>query len=58
MTSDRCICPGDDSLAVREAIRKAEHIVELVDESHFIVSILRCVRCGQHFLTMFCERID
>jgi hypothetical protein len=29
-----------------------------VDESHFIVSILRCVRCGQHFLSLFCERID
>ena len=58
MTSDRCICPGDDSLAAGEAIRKTEHIVGLVDESHFIVSILRCVRCGQHFLSMFCERVD
>ncbi|MBI3916137.1 MAG: hypothetical protein HY322_03925 [Betaproteobacteria bacterium] len=58
MTSDRCICLGDDCLAAREAIRKAEHIVGLVDESHFIVSILRCVGCGQHFLSLFCERVD
>lgn len=58
MTSDRCICLGDDSLAAREAIRKAEHIVMLVEESHFGVSILRCVRCGQHFLSLFCERVD
>jgi hypothetical protein len=49
---------GDDCLAAKEAIRKAQHIAGLVDESHFIVSIRRCVRCGQHFLIMFCERID
>jgi len=30
----------------------------LVDESHFGASILRCVRCGQHFLSLFCERVD
>ena len=58
MTSNQCICLGDDSLAAREAIRKAKHIVELVDESHFVVSILRCIRCGQHFLSLFCERVD
>lgn len=58
MTSDSCVCLGNDSLAAIEAIRKAEHIAELVDESHFIVSIRRCVRCGQHFLSMFCERVD
>jgi hypothetical protein len=58
MTSAPCICVGDDSLAAREAIRKAKHIAELVDESHFGVSILRCVRCERHFLSMFCERVD
>ena len=58
LTFDRCICIGDDGLAAREAIRKAQHIAELVGESHFGVSILRCVRCGQHFLSMFCERVD
>jgi len=58
MTSDPCLCVGDDSVVAREAIRKTKHIAELVDESHFGVSILRCVRCGQHFLSMFCERVD
>ncbi len=58
MTSDPCPCLGDDSLAAREAIRKTKHIAELVDESHFGVSIARSVRCGQHFLSLFCERVD
>jgi hypothetical protein len=58
MTSDRCVCLGDDSLAAKEAIRKTEHIATLVDESHFGVSILRCVQCRQHFLSLFCERVD
>jgi hypothetical protein len=58
MISDPCICLGDDSRAASEAIRKAEHISMLVDESHFGVSILRCVRCAQHFLSLFCERVD
>ena len=58
MTSDACICLGDDCHSAREAIRKAEHIVMLVDESHFGVSILRCGRCGQYFLRLFCERVD
>ena len=58
MTSDPCICLGDDSAAALEAIRKTKHIAELVDESHFGVSILRCVKCGQHFLSLFCERVD
>ena len=56
--SDPCICLGDDCLAARDALRKAEHVVMLVDESHFGVSILRCVRCGQRFLSLFCERVD
>jgi len=58
MTSDPCICVGDDSFAAREAIRKADHVARLVDESHFGVSILRCAHCGQHFLSLFCERVD
>ena len=55
---DPCACLGEDGLAARNAIRKARPIVELVDESHFMVSIRQCVLCRQHFLTMFCERID
>ena len=58
MTSEACTCLGDDCLAARDALRKAEHVVMLVDESHFGVSILRCARCGQRFLNLFCERVD
>ena len=57
-SSGQCACLGDDCLAAREAIRKAARIAELADESHFGASISRCAGCGQHFLTMFCERID
>ena len=39
-------------------MRKARLVAELVDESHFMASIRRCVLCGQHFLAMFCERVD
>jgi len=45
-------------MAAKEAIRAARYVVELVDESHFGVSIRQCVQCGQHFLSMFCERVD
>ena len=58
MTADPCPCLADDPLAARDAIRKAGHIAELVDESHFMANIRRCARCGQHFLTLFCERVD
>ena len=58
MTSEQCICLGDDCVAAKEALRAAQHTIELVDESHFGVSIERCVRCGQHFLTLFCEMVD
>lgn len=58
MTPDPCICVGDAGLAAREAIRKAQHIATLVDESHVGVSILRRVQCRQHFLSLFCERVD
>lgn len=58
MTSEPCICIADDGLAAKAAIRKARHVVTLVDESHFMASILQCVRCGQRFLTLFCEQVD
>ena len=58
MTSDPCICLGNDSLAAKAAIRKARCVAELADESHFMVSIRRCDACGQHFLTLFCECVD
>jgi hypothetical protein len=58
MTSERCDCLGDDCVAAKEAIRTARQVARLVDDSHFGVSIRRCGECGQHFLTLFCERVD
>ena len=58
MTTHQCACLDHDSATAKEAIRKSRCIVELVDESHFMVSIRQCGRCGQHFLTLFCERVD
>ncbi|MCL4745036.1 MAG: hypothetical protein KJZ83_06435 [Burkholderiaceae bacterium] len=31
---------------------------ELIDESHFHVMILACIKCGQRFLSVFTETID
>ena len=31
---------------------------ELIDESHFIVTILACRRCGQRYVSIFTEVID
>ena len=53
-----CACLGADPLAAKQTIRKAPRIAELADESHFMASIVRCDSCGQHFLTLFCERVD
>lgn len=58
MTSSPCACLGADTLAAKQAIRKAPRVAELADESHFMASIERCDSCGQHFLTLFCERVD
>lgn len=33
-------------------------VAALIDEPHFIVSIRRCTQCQQHFVSVFCERID
>jgi len=58
MTSGQCACAADDPVSAKAAIRKAGHLARLVDESHFGVSISRCVYCSQHYLTLFCERVD
>ncbi len=58
MTTNPCLCLADDPLAASQFIRKARQVAELADESHFMVNLRRCDGCGQHFLTMFCERVD
>ena len=58
MLTAGCICLADDAVAAKHAIQQAGNKVELVDESHFMAALRQCSRCGQHFLTLFCERID
>ncbi|MGH7132509.1 MAG: hypothetical protein ACREJO_11240 [Phycisphaerales bacterium] len=53
-----CPCVSDDPAVAKEALRKAAATDTLVDESHFRVTIRRCPLCGQHFLHIFCERVD
>ncbi len=49
-------CGGDDA-AIAWTASQAERIASYVQESHFGVHVSRC-RCGQHFVTVFTERID
>lgn len=55
-----CCCQCDECGLAAAAIRRAERIAQLVDDSHFIVSIAQCrvPGCGQRHITMFCECVD
>jgi hypothetical protein len=37
---------------------KLEQEVQIVDESHFRVAVLKCRHCSQQFLSVFTETID
>ena len=41
-----------------EARRGFTELARLIDESHFIVRILACPRCGQRCVSVFTETID
>jgi hypothetical protein len=52
-------CYGDDAesaAAFHAGGLKTEQV--LLDDSHFIVSLRRCVRCGQAFVSIFTEFVD
>jgi hypothetical protein len=53
---DRC-WPADASAAwgARDGLRRVR---ELIDESHFIVTILTCPHCAQRYVSVFTEMID
>lgn len=53
-----CACKSDDCALAARAIRGAVCTDRLINESHFIVSIIRCGRCAQLFVKLFCERVD
>lgn len=52
-------CYGEDPQAAWRHCRTGlERTAELVDESHFMVSIRRCGICSQHYLWIFTEMVD
>jgi hypothetical protein len=46
---------AEDAWAARSRLTITK---ELVDESHFMVSLRACAACSQLFVSVFCERID
>jgi hypothetical protein len=44
--------------AADKARRALVHAAQLIDESHFIVSVRTCSHCAQAFLQVFTETID
>lgn len=51
-------CFQADAPAAWEALHGFQHLAKLVDESHFMVHILACPRCGQRCVEVFTETID
>lgn len=51
-------CWPDTPEAAWAARLEHERVAHLIAESHFVVSILRCLACDQHFVSIFTETID
>ncbi|MGA2229968.1 MAG: hypothetical protein ABSH22_03495 [Tepidisphaeraceae bacterium] len=51
-------CFKADAQAMALAKTKFRLLARLVDEEHFIVSILACPECGQRCVSIFTETID
>jgi hypothetical protein len=51
-------CCGDEPRTAWEATKNLEHVRTLVDDSHFIVQVLRCKLCRQQFLWVTTEIVD
>jgi hypothetical protein len=52
------MCWGEDAgEAWERVIRNTRHAL-LIDEAHFVVSILTCPTCSQAFLKVMTERVD
>ena len=52
----QCWPPAADAAWAAPGART--RVAELIDESHFAVSILACPRCSQRFVKIFTESID
>lgn len=51
-------CFEGEAEAAWERVSLLSSVAELVDESHFDLSILACPKCGQRYLKVFTELID
>ncbi len=51
-------CFQCQAVEAESARRSLIEISRLVDESHFIVRILKCAHCGQRYVSVFTEMID
>jgi hypothetical protein len=51
-------CSGDDARDAWENTKELERVSYLVDDSHFIVQVLRCKECAQPFLWVMTEIVD
>ena len=59
-SANRCsTCgPGDPSQALAWHGAGSAGTENLIDESHFMVSIIRCPECGQAHIHVFAETVD
>lgn len=57
-TSGCPICLPDDPAAAYERAREMETIAELIEESHFSVTVRACRTCAQRFVWVFTETIN
>jgi hypothetical protein len=51
-------CAPADAEAAAQAARTLDLAHRLIDDSHYIVSLLQCRHCGQGYLSVFTEIID
>jgi hypothetical protein len=51
-------CGADSAEAVAEYRHQFKFVAELVEQSHFAISILQCPDCGQDWVLIFTETID
>lgn len=51
-------CWGSDADTVWKAKREFATVADLIDESHYGVSILACPQCAQRFVFVFTETVD
>jgi hypothetical protein len=53
-----CNCFNPDPAAALASVRSASHHAQLVDESHFGVSLRKCEHSPQWWICFFCETVD